>query len=341
MRKEVLWAIIAGVLLGLVVGFGAWRINSSISGVRGNKINLSTPTPQPKGLSELKVVLDKPENNDIVTTDTVNVSGITKPLTWVAITGDESDYVIQSDKTGVFTQEVDLTAGINQIKVTAFDDSGLKSTTEVLVIYSSNFQLKSSNTSSASAESTSSSDIRKKVEQDVLKTLYKPKAYIGTVTDVTDSTLEIKNDKSEIGLISVSTETSVTNSTGTTTKQVKTTDIAIGDFIVAMGYVDNKSVLSAQRVLITSPISDSSPIQADVAKVSKADKKAITISRLTDSDENTIQANSKIYFGIYSDGKESAAKFANFAENDKIIYVVTTDSKGKSTVRSVFKLGSV
>jgi len=46
MRKEVLWAIIAGITLGLVVAFGVWRINTTMSSSKTAEIDLSTPTPQ-------------------------------------------------------------------------------------------------------------------------------------------------------------------------------------------------------------------------------------------------------------------------------------------------------
>ena len=338
MRKEVLWAIIAGIFLGLIVAFGVYRINSSISGNKKVNTGLSTPTPKPANLGEFKIVLDKPGDNDVITQDTVTVSGLTKALSWITISGEEGDYIVQSDKSGVFSQEVDLVAGVNQIKVTAFESNGTKSATGVLVIYSSSFQTKTLPTDSPNGQASGTSDIRKKVAQDVANTMSQPKAYIGTVTDITDSTVEIKTKASEIKQISANSETTnVINSTGTTSKTVKTTDIAIGDFIVAMGYVDGNSVLTAQRILITNPVTDPK-ITVNYAKVVSVTKKALSVKTIPDNTDDSVQPNTKTSVEAFQDGKTLSGKFASIEAEEIIIYVKTTDDKGVSAVRSIFQL---
>ncbi len=343
MRKEVLWAIIAGIVLGLIIAFGVYRINSSISGKKNNNTSLSTPTPKPTNLGEFKIVLDKPSDNDVVTQNTVTVSGLTKALSWITISGEDGDYIIQSDGSGVFSQDVSLVPGINQIRVTAFESAGAKSATGVLVIYSSSFQTRtlptdSPSTGSPSSEASKTSDIRAKVAQDVANTMSQPKAYIGTVTDITDSTVEIKTAASEIKQISANVEsTNVVNSTGTTSKTVKTTDIAIGDFIVAMGYVDGNSVLIAQRILITNPVTDPK-ITVNYAKVVSVTKKALSVKTIPDSTDDSVQPNSKTSTEAYQDGKIVTSKFASIGAEEIIIYVKTADDKGASSVRSIFRL---
>jgi hypothetical protein len=337
MRKEVLWAIIAGVVLGLIVAFGVYRINSSISGNKNNNTDLSTPTPKPATPGEFKIVLDKPGDNDVITQNTVTVSGLTKALSWITISGESGDYIVQSDKSGVFSQEVDLVAGVNQIKVTAFESAGTKSATSVLVIYSSSFQTRTlPTTTSPGSEASGTSDIRKKVAQDVADTLNHPKAYIGTVTDITDSTVEIKTTASEIKQISANAEsTNVVNSTGTTSKTVKTTDIAIGDFIVAMGYVDGNSVLTAQRILITNPVTEPK-ITVNYAKVASITKKALSVKTIPDNADDSVQPSSKTDIQAVKDGKVSTAKFGDIKTDNVVIYIVTTDDKGAASVRSIF-----
>jgi hypothetical protein len=338
MRKEVLWAIVAGIILGLIVAFGVYRINSSISGNKNHNISLSTPTPKPATPGEFKIVLDKPSDNDVVTQDVVTVSGLTKSLSWITISGEDGDYIIQSDGSGVFSQDVDLVPGINQIKITAFESAGGKSATNVLVIYSSSFQSRTLSTDSPNNESSETSDIRKKVAQDVANTLSRPKAYIGTVTDITDSTIEIKTASSEIKQISANSEsTNVLNSTGSTSKTVKTTDIAIGDFIVAMGYVDGNSVLSAQRILITNPVTESK-VTVNKAKVVSITKKSLFINTIPDNTEDTVQPNTKTSVEEIKDGKSVSSKFNNIDADDTIIYVKNSDDKGVSSVRSIFQI---
>lgn len=347
MRKEVTYAIVGGVILGLIVAFGVWRINSSISKDKKQNINTQSPTPKPVTPGEFKIVLDKPENDDVVTTDTVMVSGLTKPLSWITVAGQESDYIIQSDTTGVFSQEVDLVPGVNQIKATAFypegDAKGVKpSVTEVLVVYSSSFQTRTLPTDAPTKNDASgTSDIRAKVAQDVANTINRPKAYIGTVTDITDSTIEIKTMNSEIKQISVNSEsTNVINAKGTTNKQVKVADVAIGDFIVAMGYINGNSVLAAQRILITDPVTESK-VSVSQAKVASLTKKALTVNTIPDSKEDVVQPGSKTDILAIKDGKQITAKLGDIKTDDVIIYVTTTDTKDNLSVRTIFQINSL
>ena len=342
MRKEVLWAVIAGIVLGLIVAFGVWRVNSKISGKKEAGISLATPTPEPQDIGSSTIVLNKPEENDVVTTDTVAVSGLTKPSAWVILSGEDGDYTAQADTTGGFSQNVDLIPGINQIKVTAFYGSpngeNSYSDTQVLVVYSSSFQTKTALSASPAANATGASDIKKKVAQDVVNAMNQPKAYIGTVTDITDSTIQIKTTDSQIDQISISADkTSVTNSTGTTPKAIKTTDIAIGDFIVAMGYVSGNSVLSAQRILVTDAINEPK-ITATEAKVASVTKKALTVTKISDNSQDTVTPDKNTDIEAVANGASKVVKFSSISTNDTIIYVVTTDTKSVNTVRSIFDL---
>ncbi len=334
MRKEVGYAIIAGVFLGLIVAFGFYRINTRIS--KNNPVQKSNPTPVPTGLKEFKVVLDKPGQNDVTTQSSITVAGLTKSKAWIAMSGESGDNFIRADKAGVFSQEVDLTPGVNQIKITAFDPSGNQSATGVLIVYSSSFVEKSASPISTTGSATGSSDINQKVAQDLAKVANQPKADIGTVTDVTDSTLEIKTKTGDIEQISVSASaTSVVNITGTNNKPVKTTDIAIGDFIVAMGYIGENSVLSAQRILISDPVTEPK-ITISHAKVTSVTKKALNVIGSADGKEDIVQPDAKTRIATYKDGGQSTIKFGSISEDDIITYVEKTDTKGVTRVRSIF-----
>lgn len=275
MKKEIVWVVAIGVIVGLIVAFGVYRINSSL--------NKNSNTPQasataPPGSAELKITLDKPDDGDVVTDNTVTVSGITKALAWITISGEEDDYIIQADETGVFSQDVNLIAGVNQIKLTAFDSAGNQNVSKVLVVYSSSFQIATLPSPSPEAGSSASSDIRLKVAQKVQEAMQKPKAYIGTVTDIADSTIQIKTGDGQIDQISTEGDSvTVVNQAGKNNKAVKLTDIAIGDFIVAMGYVNGNSVLNAQRILITNPITEAN-IVSTFGSVTDTSSKNITVT---------------------------------------------------------------
>lgn len=332
MRKELSWAIGIGIFFGLIIAFGAWRINTS-----SKKEPITTeasPTPS-VATSEFKIVLDKPEQDDVVTQSSITVSGITKALAWITISGEKGDTALQAGQDGGFSQNIDLISGVNQIKVTAFDPAGAQSIEKVLVVYSSAFQVQNIPSPSPSDNSTESA-IRQKVAADVAAALNNPKAYIGVVTDIADSTVQIKTTDGQIRQISTSDDGSVTviNSKGTTTKTIKLTDIAIGDFIVAMGYVNSKSVLAAQRILVTDPVTEPK-IDAYLAKVSDVSKKSITVSGIKDGEPQTVTPGTKTDIESFDSGKLKSIKLANISDNDLIIYVVDSSSD-TPTVRSIF-----
>ena len=336
MRKEIVWVIAIGVFIGLIVAFGFYRINSSVTPNNKNSQSESSPNPGP---SEFKITLDKPDNDDVVTTTPLTVSGITKSLAWITVSGEKGDYILQADDTGVFSQDIDLVSGVNQIKVTAFDPAGAESVQKVLVVYSSSFQLNTVPSPAGSESDTTGSAIRQKVAQKVSEAMNKPKAYIGTVTDIADSTIQIKAQNSEIQQISTSNDgITVVSSKGTVTKNVKLTDIAIGDFVVAMGYVNSNSVLLAQRILVVDPI-DEPKVESVFGKVSDVSKKDLTITGETPEPDmaavTRVVPDKNTDFMQIIDGKATNIKFGSIANGDTVIFV-RDNTKDTPTIRAIF-----
>ena len=334
MQKELVWAGVIGIVFGLVIAFGAWRINSSIY-KSPKSIVQETPAPDNQ-TSEFKITLNKPSDNDVVTLTPITVEGITKPLTWIVVSGEKGDYIIQSDEKGIFSQDTELEAGINQIKITAFDPKGLTSVQKVLVVFSSAFQTNTPVTTTN--DSSTSSDITKKVAEKVAAALNQPKAYIGVVTDISDGTIQIKTPESQIEQVSITgSSVSVINNKGTNNKAVKLADIAIGDFIVAMGYVNGNQVLKSQRILIIDPITDNGII-AVFGKVSALTKKNVTIADVKTGQSSIVTPTTTTSIKTYIPGKIKASTFAAIKENDLVISV--TDSSGTTPlVRTIFNLG--
>ncbi len=335
MRKELLIASIIGIGFGLVIAFGAYRINSSLK--PNNPQTKATPKSK-VNVSEFKITPDKPQNNDVVTLDSTRVSGITKPLSWITVSGVDEDYTIQADDKGIFEQDVNLVAGINQIKITAFDSLGAQSTEKVLIVYSSSFQEKEVASASANIDSSTDSAIRARVQEKVIQALNKPKAYIGVVTDIADSTIQIKTTESQIEQISIKDDGITVVKTGTTNKTVKLTDIAIGDFIVGMGYVNSNSVLTAQRILITDPLTEPK-VESIYGKVSIVTKKGLTVNPFKTEDQNTVTPDTKTMILSLQDQKVIKIKLADISENDLVIYV-TDNTSDTPSVRAIFVIQS-
>lgn len=326
-----MWAGVIGIIFGLVIGFGAWRVRYSMK-PKGNP----TPTATPQtGVGQFKITLNKPENFDVLTATPVEVTGITKPLTWVVVSSSKGDFLTQSAEDGTFSIDVGLVAGINFIKASSVNIQGSTSTPDIFAVYSASFITSNAAVNNATGEA----DIQNAVAQKLAQAQKPPKAYIGTVTDITDSTIQIKTTDSQIRQIATDKgNVAVVNTKGTNNKAVKITDIAIGDFIVAMGYVDGNEVLDSQRILIADPPTELQ-IGVSMAKVAKVTVKSVVLSSVSGGDSTTITPDKNTGIRSYSGGTTKTIKLAAIKPSDLIILV--TDASGTpSLTRSIFDLGA-
>lgn len=335
MRREIIWATIIGISFGLIIAFGVWRINFSL-----NKSKQGGPQATPDSqnpVTEFKITLNTPGEDSVVNDTPISVSGITKPLTWMVFSGENGDYILQSDEKGVFAQDVDLTPGVNQIKITAFDPGGAQSLQKVLVVYSSAFQFKNTTLPTPDDTATGNAAIREKVAQKVAEAMSQPKAYLGVVTDITSSTIQIKNMASQIQQISIGNDgITVVNAKGTANKQVKLTDIGIGDFIVSMGYVNGNQVLEAQRILITDPLEDPG-LSVSFGKVTAVSKSTLTVSDVKTGKNGVLTPTKNTAISAFANAKVSSIKIAGIKVDDLVIYI-TDASVTPPFVRSIFDI---
>lgn len=312
MRKEVWLAIIGGIVLGLVIGFGVYRINFAFK--KGGPPQ-GSPTPSPNSQSGLTIA--KPNYDDVITSLPVKISGIASKDSWIVISTDTNDYVTKADDKGTFEKEIDLSGGVNQIIVSSVTQNKNISSQELRLIYSTQLETPKPESPTASSESGVREIVLKKVE-DILNS---PKAYLGTVTDIAEKTIQLKTDSGTIEQVSAGEDTAVIKQSPTV-KEVKLTDIAIGDYIVAMGYRNGNHVLIAKRILITE--SSSFPlIKIVYGKVKSISKKEIIVN---ENDKAAVAATTKM------SNKKTKAQ-------DTVIVVGTT-VKDIFTARTIFLVES-
>ncbi len=233
MRKEILLAIIAGGGFGLLIAFGVWRLNTNMHPKDSNPSSTNStqsPTPSPTSQTihpgEFKIVLLKPDNLSVHTDSTVTVAGATKQNVFVVVSAETADDISNSSDSGSISSSVELDGGINQIEVSAFDTDGNETNANLLLIYSSQY-----------SGATGATSI----------------AYIGTVTDITDSVIQIKNASGDIQQIKTADNANFIDTRSNTNKQIKQTDLAIGDYLVAMGVKGTNNILTSSRILVTDP----------------------------------------------------------------------------------------
>ena len=138
MRKEVILAIVGGVVLGLLVIGGLWWTNRATT---EENLNI-TPTPvleQPPTLTSapsLSLEIISPEDESIIEEEKITLEGETAPESVVVVIYPEGENIVEADKEGNFETEITLVGGANEIKITAYDEEGNQAEKNLTLVYS-------------------------------------------------------------------------------------------------------------------------------------------------------------------------------------------------------------
>ncbi len=141
MRKEVILAVIIGVLLGGIILYGinlankSSILNQDIDNLL-DKNSQTTPTLSPKKDDQISIVY--PQNNSVITEDKITLKGVAKPNSSIAIITENDDLIITADTSGNFTSLINLINGENQVSVTAVDENQATSSASIIVIHTDN-----------------------------------------------------------------------------------------------------------------------------------------------------------------------------------------------------------
>lgn len=139
MRKEVLFAIIIGLILGGVIIFGLQLANkssqqaSSTTATPTPITNQTNPTPTPNQTDQ-NLIISSPSNNSVVNTPTIKIIGKSFKNSPVAIYTNSDEQLVTSGADGNFSTDLSLGGGENLIKITSQNDS-TSASTEIIVIY--------------------------------------------------------------------------------------------------------------------------------------------------------------------------------------------------------------
>jgi len=137
MRKEILFAILAGVTFGLIIAFGVWRANVAL---RPDGVSTTAPEDTSNTVEgDFGITIAKPQDYQVITSSLAVLTGISKPNVWIVISAEEEDYVAKTDGSGEFEIEVDVVGGVNEIIITAFDNDGTETQEKLTLVYSSEF----------------------------------------------------------------------------------------------------------------------------------------------------------------------------------------------------------
>jgi len=137
MKKEVVIAIIIGLSVGLIIAFGLWTANKSLNQIPSDnetsnpQANQTTPTPISQSLT-----IDNPTEDFISNQEKITVTGKATPEATVVITYEEGEKILTADSGGLFSVEITLIGGANEIKISAFESDGNESSVIINGVFS-------------------------------------------------------------------------------------------------------------------------------------------------------------------------------------------------------------
>jgi len=137
MRKEVIIAICIGFVIGLIITFGIYTANRALKQQSQPIAELPKPEASSPPTVALGPILEisEPENNLVVKKNKITVSGKTDPKITIAVLAEDYEEILFSDEEGVFSTEIPLTGGANEIKVVAINKNGEKEEKVITVVY--------------------------------------------------------------------------------------------------------------------------------------------------------------------------------------------------------------
>lgn len=331
MRKELLLAIIFGLFIGLIFAFGIFRINS----VMRNK-NLSTATDANQNQTADKksdqqtqsISIFKPDNNSAFSNDAIQIAGLSRAESYIVISGGSNDTVQKSADDGSFSIDYSIDPAVNYLNVTSVSPDNERSSAKLNVAFSSEIPSTSSdqNTDTTQAANDKVQAAQKKLE-----------FILGTVTDLTENGVQLKDTNGDIQQISYDEKSTSFAKYTTTTKKITASDIAIGDYVLAIGYNKSNNLIEAVRILVTQPETPQD-VKIFYGTVTTKNRSDFEVDEKNSGKVAIeIDNNTKTYSGDLADPVKS--RFANVSEDDTVIGTYTTE-KDVNTARRIYILAS-
>ena len=137
MKTEKIILSFVAVIFGLVVagiGFYLFQATKTIAPSNSKVISFTSPTPTP--LPSIFLTVDRPRDEEVVTSKILVVSGKTSSNAVVIVMTDSFEDVITPSQNGDFSTTASINDGQNIVEITAIAPNGESATLKKTVTYS-------------------------------------------------------------------------------------------------------------------------------------------------------------------------------------------------------------
>lgn len=173
-------------------------------------------------------------------------------------------------------------------------------------------------------------NVRKTIENLVKK---KPKAVIGTLSNVSDSTLRIKDEEGKESMVATGEQTSYFRITDGKKTEIKFEDLVLSNFTVSMGYKNGNEILAALRVITY----DENPIflgTSLLGTVTANNKGTLTIQLVKKNTTWTVKTTNKTQITTKQEDGIEPTKIGNIETGDRIVATGSIDPKDAATLNT-------
>lgn len=174
-------------------------------------------------------------------------------------------------------------------------------------------------------------EVREKVREKVEGLAHTPRALVGTLADISDSTLQIKTMAGETEQAAISDDTKFVRVVKGKSTEIKFADLVLKDFIVVMGFKNGNNILAAGRVITY----DKNPIttrRAVYGVIDKIEKSTITLKHPKTGETWTVETSSKTKITKKGDKGFEDIKIKDLKAGDRIVAAGLPDEKEANTL---------
>lgn len=340
MKKEVLIAIVAGLILGLIITIGIYTANRSLNQQRTKKQVQSQPSPSLSPLATKNLNLTSHESFDLVSDSQISLGGVAWPGAVLALISEADNQIIAADNEGVFVFTAKLVKGFNEITVAAADESGTVINQNLVITYSTNTfdqptgwlrpgLIRQAYAQESAPPEQVTDKIKERLQETAAEGLVsikeqltaksgspRKKAYIGRVASLDEAGLTLIYKDQQFS-VSFRPDTVFVKGAATVINQE---DLSVGDFVIAMGWqYPDKDSLTAMRLSLINQPEPPANRQLLAGKISEIDGQKISLAgkNLTLSRKTALTVS-----GIDSPTAE------DLVLGDNLFAIVTLDSNG-------------
>lgn len=138
MRKEILLAIIVGVIVGLGITFGLYLVRERFQPRQTLEqlASLGQEGTEPSPTMEGALIIQQPRNNLYTQDSFTRIVGRSSPNSYIVILAEDAEYLTTADQDGDFSQEIELAAGGNRVTVLSTTPEGTQEEVVLSIVYS-------------------------------------------------------------------------------------------------------------------------------------------------------------------------------------------------------------